>query len=360
MTRRNIWGLEWGLFIPAAILVLISLITLSTINADLFRSQLIFFILSIAVFLLISQVNYKIFQYYSLPIYILSIILLSVVLILGIESRGSVRWIEFAGFRIQFSEIFKPFLALSLSAFLASHKNYSFKNLLISMGYVLPVAFLIFKQPDLGNALIYVLVALFTFIFFGFPLRYFIAAAIPVGLLIPMFWQFLHDYQRQRVLTFFNPSQDPLGTSYNAIQSIITVGSGMLLGKGLGQGSQSGLSFLPERHTDFIFASISEALGFAGDAVILVCFLIIFYKIFQIFENTDDRFCKIFAGTAFFLILIQFFVNIGMNIGLLPIVGVTLPFVSYGGSSLLSNFILLGLLVAINRKTKEEKVLEIR
>ncbi len=360
MTKRNIWGLEWGLFIPAVILVLISLITLSTINAGFFRSQLIFFVISIGVFLLVSQVNYKIFQYYSLPIYILSIILLFVVLILGIESRGSVRWIEFAGFRVQFSEILKPFLALSLSAFLATHKNYSFKNLLISMVYVMPVAFLIFKQPDLGNALIYILVALFTFVFFGFPLRYFLASAIPVALVVPLFWQFLHDYQRQRVLTFLDPAKDPLGTSYNTIQSIITVGSGMLLGKGLGQGSQSGLSFLPERHTDFLFASISEALGLAGDVVILVCFSIIFYKVFQIFENTEDKFCKIFAGTAFFLILIQFFVNIGMNIGLLPIVGVTLPFVSYGGSSLLSNFILLGLVAAINKKTKEEKVLEIR
>ena len=360
MTKKSIWDLEWGLLIPVGILVLVSLVTLSSINFGFFKSQLIFLIISLVIYFIFSQVNYKILQFYSVPIYVTSIILLLIVLVLGIESRGSVRWIELGGFRIQFSEILKPFLAISLASFLTSHKNYSFKNLLVSTAYILPIAFLIFRQPDLGNALIYLMVAAFTFIFFGFPFRFFIAGFGSLMLLVPFFWNFLHDYQKQRILTFINPSKDPLGTSYNAIQSIITVGSGMILGKGFGQGTQSSLSFLPERHTDFIFATISEDLGLVGSLLILIAFGVILYKIFQIFENSDDRFCKIFAGISFFLILVQMFVNIGMNIGLLPIVGVTLPFVSYGGSSLLSNFILLGLLTAISRKTREEKVLEIR
>lgn len=360
MTKKHFWNLEWGLLVPASVLVFLSLATLSSLNIAIFRSQFIFFIISIIAFLIFSQVNYKILQFYSTPIYIASLVLLLVVLFLGIESRGSTRWMELGGFRIQFSEILKPFLAISLSSFLAGKKSYTLRNFFVSFAFILPVAFLIFKQPDLGNALIYFFVACLTFIFFGFPFRYFAAVFGFLIMLLPLFWQFLHNYQKQRILTFLNPSSDPLGSSYNAIQSIITVGSGMLLGKGLGQGSQSGLSFLPEQHTDFIFATISENLGLIGDLVLLTAFVYMLYKIFQIYEGTDDRFCKILAGVSFFLILVQFFINIGMNIGLLPIVGVTLPFVSYGGSSLLSNFILLGLLSAISRKTKEENILEIR
>jgi rod shape determining protein RodA len=170
----------------------------------------------------------------------------------------------------------------------------------------------------------------------------------------------LHDYQKQRILTFLNPGSDPLGTSYNVIQSVIAVGSGMFAGRGLGQGTQSGLRFLPERNTDFIFATISEQLGIVGSVIVLICFILIIYRIYIIFQKSDDKFCKIFAAIVFFSFLIQLFVNIGMNTGILPIVGVTLPFISSGGSSLLSNFIFLGFLSAISRSSKANDVLEIR
>ncbi|MFH1187211.1 MAG: FtsW/RodA/SpoVE family cell cycle protein, partial [Candidatus Levyibacteriota bacterium] len=228
-----------------------------------------------------------------------------------------------------------------------------------SILYLLPIVFLIFLQPDLGNAFLYVGVAVFSLIFFGFPLRFFIAGFILLFATIPIFWRFLHDYQRERIFTFINPSSDPLGTSYNAIQAIITVGSGMFLGRGLGQGTQSGLSFLPERHTDFIFATISEDLGFVGAMAIFVAFAFILRRLYMIYVNCDDKFCKTFSGIAFFSFLFQFFVNIGMNIGILPIAGVTLPFVSYGGSSLLANFIFLGLCSAVAENIKENRVLEI-
>ena len=144
------------------------------------------------------------------------------------------------------------------------------------------------------------------------------------------------------------------------MQAVIAVGSGMFLGKGLSQGTQSTLRFLPERHTDFIFATISESLGFVGGVVVILSFLFLFYRIYRIVESTQDEYTKIFCFGAFSLLLIQFFVNIGMNIGLLPIVGITLPFVSYGGSSLLSNFILLGLLQAIGKESRNNDFLEIR
>lgn len=359
MNRNGVFSIDWGIFIPVIVLVVLGLTTLFSINFSFFKTQLIYVIFSILVFIIFSNVNYKILQFYSLPIYITSIIVLFFVLILGIESRGAVRWIDIFGVRIQFSEIFKPFLLVSFASFLNGLKNYSFKNFLIIIALLFPVVFLIYLQPDLGSALIYAGVALFTLITFGFPFLWFLVGFILLAFLFPFIWHFLHDYQKQRVLTFINPTRDPLGSSYNVIQSMVAVGSGMFFGKGLGEGTQSALRFLPERHTDFIFATFSEEFGFVGGLVMILSFAFLLYKIFLIFSNSDDKFCKVFSMSAFFLLLIQFFFNIGMNVGLLPIVGVTLPFVSFGGSSILSNFILLGFLSSISRSYKNKKILEI-
>lgn len=282
------------------------------------------------------------------------------VLILGIESRGAVRWIEILGIRIQFSEILKPFLAVSFSTFLAGVKQKSFKEFALSGLLLLPVAFLITVQPDLGNAIIYMLVALLTLVIFGFPLVWFVGGGVLAAVCMPFFWKFLHDYQRQRILTFINPTSDPLGTSYNAIQSMIAVGSGGIFGKGIGEGTQSGLLFLPEKHTDFIFATLSESFGLLGGIILFVAFGFLFFRIITIYHNSEDLYYKTFCILAFSLFLVQFFVNIGMNIGIVPVVGVTLPFVSYGGSSILSNFILLGLLSSLSTNLHRRDTLEIR
>ena len=360
MNRNKSLGIDWFLVLPVVILIAISLVTLISLNFSFFQSQLIFFIVGIFAFFFFSQTNYKILGIYSKPIYIISLILLLLVLFLGIESRGAIRWIEILGFRFQFSEILKPFLAVSFASFLIEKKRYNLNSFLNIFLFLFPIALLIFLQPDLGDALIYVGVVLAVVIYLGFSIKYFVALFAPLFVVMPLIWSILHDYQKQRVLTFLDPGKDPLGTSYNVIQSVIAVGSGMLMGKGLGQGTQSGLRFLPERHTDFIFATISEQLGFIGAIIILICFGFILYKIYQIFLNTNDKFCKTFSVIVFFSFLIQIFVNVGMNMGIIPIVGVTLPFVSYGGSSLLSNFIFLGLLSSINRDSKENEVLEIR
>ena len=350
-----------GLLAPVLALVLISLTVLFSISSSLFWSQLFFLFISLVIFFLISHLNYKVLTLYAKPIYVTSIVVLLLVLILGIESRGAVRWVELFGFRIQFSEFMKPFLAVSFASFLSRNKNKSLKSFFYALGFLLPVAFLIFIQPDLGNALIYAIVVLFSLLAFGFPFKYFLVGFAFLLLTSPIVWRILHDYQRQRLLTFLNPTSDPLGHSYNAIQSVIAVGSGMLLGRGLGQGTQSVLKFLPERHTDFIFATSTEELGFIGALLILFIFGLLLYKIFLIFLKSNDSFSKIFALVAFFIILVQFFINVGMNIGIVPIVGVTLPFVSYGGSSLLSNFILLGFLSAVDMgENREKDVLEIR
>lgn len=359
MNKKSFFDIDWGLIAPVMVLVILSLTTLFSIDLALFRSQFVFFVIGIFVFLFFSQTNYRTVKIYSVPIYVISVVLLFVVLVVGIESRGSVRWLEFLGFRIQFSEILKPFLAISLSSFLSSKNNYSFKTLFLTMCFLIPIFFLVFLQPDLGNASIYFMVVVLTLIIFGFPLRFFFAGLFSLSVLSPIIWKFLHDYQKQRILTFFNPN-DPQGTSYNTIQSVIAVGAGMLIGRGLGLGTQSGLRFLPERHTDFIFATLSEELGIVGAVLVVSTFVFLLYKVFVIFLNQEDLFCKLFAIIAFSLIFFHFFLNVGMNIGLLPIIGITLPFVSYGGSSLLSNFILLGILSAMNKNESSKKVLEIR
>lgn len=357
--KKSLFDIDWGLIAPVLVLVILSLTTLFSIDISKFFSQLIFFVIGIFAFLFFSQTNFKSIKIYSTPIYIISIVLLLIVLIVGVETRGSIRWLEFLGFRVQFSEILKPFLAISLSSYLSSRNDHSFRTIFLALCFLIPVFFLVFLQPDLGNALTYLMVAILTFIVFGFPLRFFLSGIIFVTIFSPIIWKFLHDYQRQRILTFLNPN-DPLGLSYNAIQSVIAVGSGMLFGRGLGLGTQSGLRFLPERHTDFIFATLSEALGMIGAILVVVTFVFLLYRIFIIFKNQEDLFGKIFSIVAFSLIFFQFFINIGMNIGILPIVGITLPFVSYGGSSLFSNFILLGILSSLNRGEALKRVLEIR
>lgn len=357
--KKAFSDIDWGLIVPVIVLVFLSLTILFSIDFALFKSQLLFFVIGIFAFLFFSQTNYKTIKIYSTQIYVISIVLLFLVLIVGAQTRGSVRWLDFLGFRIQFSEILKPFLAISLSSYLSTHNNHSFKTLFLATCFLMPIFFLVFLQPDLGNALTYLVVAILTFIIFGFPLRFFFLGLIFAFILSPILLNFLHDYQKQRILTFLNPT-DPLGLSYNAIQSVIAVGSGMIFGRGLGLGTQSGLRFLPERHTDFIFATLSETLGMTGGILVTLTFAFLLYRIFIVFRNQEDLFGKLFSVVAFSLIFFQFFVNISMNIGILPIVGITLPFISYGGSSLLSNFILLGILSSMNKLTRSKSALEIR
>jgi len=351
--------IDFQLVIPVLVLVGISLVTIFSINGDLFRNQLVFFFLSIGIFLFFTYTDFSMLESLSKPIYIVSLLGLFFLLFLGFEARGAARWLDIFGFRLQFSEVFKPFLAISLSSYIATHRK-SLSAISWLCLLLFPIAFLIYKQPDLGSALIYVLSVALTLILFGYPLWWFVALGVGLTALIPLIFRFLHEYQRVRLLTFFHITSDPLGSSYNAIQAVIAVGSGMLLGKGLGQGTQSGLRFLPERHTDFIFATISEDLGFIGGLVILCAFGFLLYRLYKAARAADAMPEKVFLTATFSLLFIQCFVNIGMNIGLLPIVGVPLPFVSYGGSSLLSNAVFLGIASAISSSRRDKPTLEIR
>lgn len=350
---------DWQLVLPVITLIVISLTTLFSINPLFFRNQLLFAVVSGGIFFVISQIDILQLAFYRKQIYIGSLVLLVILLFMGAASRGAVRWVGFLGFGVQFSEILKPFLIVVLASYLSVQKNVAFSTFMKIMLFLAPIAFLIYRQPDLGSAMIYTLTVLSTLIMYGFPLWWFGVGLVGIAGAIPLLWRFLHSYQQQRILTFFHLSNDPLGTSYNAIQAIIAVGSGMLVGKGLGQGTQSALRFLPEKQTDFIFATLSEDLGFVGALLVIAAFLFLLYRLFVIFTQTEDSFSQLVIAGSFSLLLIQFFVNVGMNIGILPIVGVTLPFVSYGGSSLVSNAIILGIVSQIATRARRKHVLEI-
>lgn len=351
--------IDWGLLLPALFLVVLSLSAFYSIDRNLFTQQAVFCVVALAIFVIIIHLPLEIYLYYSRFFYIVMICFLAVLFIIGIEARGSTRWIDIFGVRLQFSEILKPVFILYFTSWVLAQKK-SVTSFL--KGYLLffPIFFLIMKQPDLGSALIYLFAVTPMFLVAGFSFLYFVVFGFLAAIPMPFLFNLLHDYQKQRVYSFFNYTSDPFGSSYNAVQSIISVGSGGIMGKGFGQATQSILRFLPERHTDFIFATISETLGLVGGAFILVCYIFLLHKIYKIAINASDQFIFIASIGFFFLFLTHVFFNIGMNIGILPIVGITLPFVSYGGSSLVANFIILGILNSFSQKQKRHNSLEIR
>lgn len=352
--------IDFSLLFAPLLLVFVSLATFYSIDRVIFRQQLIFFFIAIIFYFIFLNIDYRIFGYYSKQIYVLMVFFLLVILLVGTESKGAVRWIEFFGVRVQFSEIFKPFFVIFFSAFLSFGESRSFSKFLTAFLLLLPVFFLTVKQPDLGNAIIFLFTLVFMLFSYGFSFTNFLIVGVPFFASLPILFKFLHSYQKNRILTFLSISQDPLGSSYNAIQSVISVGSGGIFGKGLGQATQSVLKFLPERHTDFIFATVSESLGFIGALFLLLLYFIFLYRIFQILKNVRTGFPRLILTGYFFLFLSHIFFNIGMNIGLIPIVGITLPFISYGGSSLVTNFIILGIMSSVGFESRKGESIEIR
>lgn len=347
------------LFLPAVFLTAISLVVLYTVDFSSFEHQIVFFIASIAAYIFFLNIDYRLFGAFAKQIYIVILFLLLIIFFVGFEAKGAVRWIEVFGVSIQFSELLKPFFIIIFAQFLSKNDTHDLKTFLKGLLILLPVFFLVLRQPDLGNAIIYAVVAICMMMAYGFPIRYFVSLGILVVLPMPILFNFLRDYQKERIFSFFNATSDPFGSSYNSIQALISIGSGGFFGKGLGEGTQSVLRFLPERHTDFIFATITESLGFIGGGIILCIFIFLLFQIFKISLLAKDSFSYLITVGMFFLILTHVFFNIGMNVGILPIVGITLPYVSAGGSSLLTNFIALSFLSSISYDQKRTKLMEI-
>lgn len=336
---------DWAILIYTILLCGFGLAIISSVAPALFSSQLIFYILGLGLFFLFANIDYRIYGSIWKQIYFISLILLLVTLVLGLESRGSTRWISVAGFRLQFSEILKPFLLATLAAFLGSYDDsVNTKRYLKALVLGIIPTLLIFKQPDLGSAIVY-FVSFSSMLFIsGISLTYIAAVVSGLVVFLPLAWHFLAQYQKNRILSFLNPNLDPLGTSYNAIQATIAVGSGMFFGWGLGRGTQSQLLFLPEHHTDFVFAALAEEMGFFGAGILLVIYFLLIWRTFKIAGRVSDKFSKLLCTGIGMMLLGQIFINVGMNLGIMPVTGITLPLISYGGSSVLATMISLGIL----------------
>lgn len=338
--------INWQISLLSLLLLSLGTLVIFSSSKELAIQQSIFAIAGFFFFFLISNFDYRSIRNMVLPAYFLVIILLVVVLILGFETRGSIRWIPLGLFNIQPSEFAKPVLTLFLALFWVKHSA-SWKNVIKSFIWIFPLLFLIFKQPDLGSTL--TLIAIWVGMLFvaKISIKKVLILLLAGVFVIPFVWFSLQGYQKERIFGFLAPSSDPLGRGYNLIQSTIAVGSGELMGRGIGRGTQSRLQFLPEFRTDFIFASIAEELGFIGSVVILILYLTLFIYLLRIAQKSFDIFGNLIAYGVVSQLTFQTFINIGMNVGLVPITGITLPLISYGGSSLVSTFISLGFVASV-------------
>lgn len=345
------------LLFAVLLLMVIGLITIFSVSygedgANLlnFKKQLFFALAGMAGMFMASTVDYRMLKNYTGIFYVLILTLLILVLVVGSLTRGTTGWFDLGYFSLQPAEFTKIVAIIVLAKCLSSLGNYTniVKKILISGAYIaLPVG-LILLQPDLGSALVILFIWFCLLCVFGLRKKQIFFLGLLGSAVSVASWLFLlKDYQKDRIMTFIDPQSDPLGRGYNVIQSMIAIGSGSLWGKGLGHGSQSQLNFLPEKHTDFIFAVIAEEMGFIGGALVLILFAIVFYRLFVIADEAQDNFGKLMVlGTAFMLAF-HMLINVGMNMGIMPVTGIPLPFVSYGGSSLIAFSIMIGVVQSV-------------
>lgn len=316
--------------------------------------QSTFFVIAFTAMFAVAQINLKVMDRWSPLLYAGGTVLLVLVLVMGVGAKGAQRWLEIAGFRFQPSEIMKLAMPVVVSAYL-SHRNLPprFLHVVLAVLLIGVPPLLIIEQPDLGTAILVGTSGMLALFFAGLGWRYIVGvvAALVAGAW-PMWHFMLHDYQRQRILTMLDPEADKLGSGWNIIQSKTAIGSGGIDGKGWLQGTQSQLDFLPESHTDFIIAVLSEEFGMQGFLFLLSIYLLIIGRGLWIAYNAQHNFGRLLAGSITYTFFVYVFVNIGMVSGLLPVVGVPLPLVSHGGTSIVTLMIGFGILMAISTENR--------
>lgn len=348
--------LDWILIIAVFLLLCVGLVTLysmssfdNTAGLNYFEKQLTSIVIGIGLMLFFSFFDYRVLNSYSTKFYFVIVGVLALLIFFGTTIRGTTGWIGFGPFNIQPVEMAKLIVIIFLASFLSKKKTYLsvVARTIVSIILVSVPVLLILKQPDFGSAA--VIIGIWTGMLFASGInKKVIFGLIFIGILSTTSgWFMLKDYQKERLVNFVSPDNDPRGTGYNVIQSIVAVGSGGMWGKGLGHGSQSQLNFLPEKHTDFIFAVFSEELGLFGSGVILVLFGLLIYRIKETARLARDNFGYLLAIGVIMMIFLQVLVNVGMNIGVAPVAGVPLPFLSYGGSSMISVLAAIGIMQSI-------------
>jgi rod shape determining protein RodA len=358
--KNTLRGHDWILNSAVLALIVIGLVSLFSTSGPTFTNfykQLLWLGLGISIFLFLSATDYRFFRVHFSPVmalYFFSFILLVLVAFVGTDVRGSQRWLDLGPINIKPVELLKITLVLILAKYFSGRhaEIYRLRHIIISAFYVLIPSILILMQPSLGSFILLWLIWAGIVILSGIKLKHFAALAILTVVVAILAWGFvLADYQKARVTSFLNPEADPYGASYNAKQSLVAIGSASFLGKGLLQGTQSQLGFLPEAHTDFIFSAIVEELGVLFGLVILMLYSILFWRFAKTIGRASDNFARFAVGGFAIMLFIQIVLNITIALGLMPITGLTLPLISYGGSSLIVSLALLGIVQSINKNS---------
>ncbi len=358
--------LDWSLFLSIIGLAVISLLIIGSATHanishvegqfDFIIKQGAFLLLGIITSIFMLKYDFHILEKYIKSIYILNIILLLIVKFAGTSALGAQRWIQIGPFTLQPSEFAKLFMIICLAKLLAKHPEgfHTWKSLIPVIALMGIPFILVLMQPDLGTSLVFGAITFGMLYACGFDMKMFKQILGGFIVSLPAIWFFLlHDYQKMRIKVLFDPDLDPFGSGYHVIQSKIAIGSGGFFGKGLFEGTQSQLNFLPENHTDFIFSVVGEELGFIGAIFLLFLYFLILYRALIISHSTHDRFGSLIAVGIFSMWLFQVFINVGMTLGIMPVTGIPLPFMSYGGSALLMNILCVGLLMNIFIRRKK-------
>jgi len=353
------WIASIDLVIVVTLIMLLSLgsITLFSAtgeNAKMMNNHTIHLILATVVMLVAAQLPSDMLNRWSVWIYAFGVVVLIMVLIQGTMGKGAQRWLIIGSLRFQPAEIMKLAVPMMIASYFSNRiLPPSVKELFVAFILVLVPMLLIVKQPDLGTALLVGAAGFFVIYFAGLPWKWLTASTVTAMIAAPLvFFYGMHDYQRQRVLTLFNPDADKLGSGYHIIQSTIAIGSGGFYGKGWLKGDQARLDFLPERHTDFIFAVYGEEFGLLGNMILFLLYIFIIWRGLYLATKGQDTFARLLGGSLSMTFFIYLLVNTGMVSGILPVVGVPLPLISYGGTSLVTLMAAFGLLMGLRRRKK--------
>jgi rod shape determining protein RodA len=347
--QRLIAPIDPPLMLIAGLLVLLALGIMGSASPERVNAQLINVAVALVVMRVLAQIPPQRLMHLAVPIYLIGIFLLIAVALFGDVSKGARRWLNVGFMRAQPSELMKIAMPLLLAWFFQKResmprlRDYGVAALLL----LLPVA-LIARQPDLGTAILVLAAGFYVIFFAGLSWKIMIGMAVSAMAAAPLAWTLLHDYQRSRIITLFDPEKDPLGKGFHIIQSTIAIGSGGIFGKGWRAGTQAQLEFIPERHTDFIFAVFSEEFGLFGNLLLLVLYALLIGRGLMIAANAATLFSRLLAGSITLIFFTYACVNRGMVSGILPVVGVPLPLISYGGTALVTLFIGIGILMSIH------------
>ena len=362
LNREKLYRLDWMLIISALLLTGIGLLTLFAINLkaidlpEAFNpiNQVIFAIIGIGAMFFISGIDYSFWYRMAVWVFIAGLVSLALVLAVGSATHGSTRWIDLGFMQFQPSEIMKLGAIMYLAKVLSKQVKKKSLQILFVSGLILalPVG-LIVLQPDLGTGLVLIFIWLVMIYMAGVNRKLLLVLGLIAAVSVPVLSSNLQPYQQKRLESFLNPLSDPRGSGYNVVQSQITIGSGQFRGRGLSAGSQSQLNFLPSQHTDFIFAVVGEKMGFLGNALVIFLYFLILVKGILIAWRASDNFAFLMAGGIVALFAFHIIINIGMNEGIMPVTGLPLPFISYGGTNLIVSMVAIGMLESIKVHKQE-------